>query len=318
MSQKVAFIGSGLIGAGLGVNAALNGYDVYFQTRKNTQRAESLISSAFDIFIEKEVITEEERVAAEERCHITTSIEEAVTGAFFIQESGPEKLELKHEILAEIEKYALPDAIIASSTSGLSITKIFENAKHPENCMGGHPYNPSYILPLVEITKGERTSEEGAQKAFAFYQSIGKEPVILNKEISGFITNRFQRAIHREVVELVTQGVCTVEAADKAMVYSVGLRWGIIGQFMTLHLGAMPEGVGHFNEKYHIDPTLEDKGLATLASWTHFPDGWEQMAQQGIDAELANRAPETGTNEKGVEEWRDRMMIDMLKLHGKL
>ena len=318
MSKKVAFIGSGLIGAGLGVNAALHGFDVFFQTRKNTERAKNLIDSAMDIFIEKEVISEAERAEALSHCVITTSIQEAVENAVFIQESGPEKMELKHQILEEIEKYALPDAVIASSTSGLSITGIFEHAKHPERCMGGHPYNPSYILPLVEITKGEKTGEIYVEKAIEIYSNFGKEPVVLNKEISVFIANRFQGAIHREVVELVTKGVCSVEDADKAIVFSVGLRWGVIGQFLTLHLGAMPQGVGHFNEKYHIDPSQEDKGLATLASWTHFPDNWETMAQDGITEELRHRSPETGNDEKAVEAWRDRMMIDMLKLHKKL
>lgn len=318
MYRKVAFVGAGLIGAGLAVNSALHGIDVSLQTRRQVDRCKGLVTAALDVFVEKNVITPEERQAALDRCTITTSIEEAVTGADFVQESGPESLELKQEIIAQIEKYVREDTIIASSTSGLSITKIFAKAKHPERGLGGHPYNPAYILPLVEVIKGQNTSEGALIAACDFYRAIGKEPVVLQKEISGFIANRFQRAIHREVVELVTKGICSVEDADKAMVYSVGLRWGVIGQFMTLHLGVTPDGIGKFNEKYHIDPTKEDPGLATLAKWTTFPQDWTQIAQAGIDEEMAHRDKSIGQDDASVEAWRDRMMIDILKLHGKL
>lgn len=317
MNRKVAFIGSGLIGSGLGVNCAMHGMDVVLQTRSQIERCKKLVVSALDLFVEKGILDEAGKQLALSHCSYTTSIEKAVSGADFIQESGPESMELKQDIIAQIEQYAREDAIIASSTSGLSITGIFSKSKHPERGVGGHPYNPSYILPLVEVTRGEQTSEENLQRACAFYKELGKEPVILNKEISGFIANRFQRAIHREVVELVSKGVCSVEDADKAMVYSVGLRWGVIGQFMTLHLGVSPDGIGKFNEKYHIDPTKEDRGLATLADWTTFPENWTQLAQKGIEEELAHRDPAIGQDDASVEAWRDRMMIDMLKLHGK-
>ena len=316
--MKVAYIGSGLIGAGLAVNAALHGMDVVLQTRKNVDRAKALFENDLKQFELNKVITAGEAEAARKRCTITTSVEEAVQGADFIQESGPESLELKRAIISEIEKSASPDAIIASSTSGLSITEIFKEAVHPERGVGGHPYNPAHILPLVEVIKGEKTTEENLQKARDFYTAIGKEAVTNYKESSGFIANRYQHAIHREAVDLVNRGICSVEDADKALVYSVGLRWGVIGQVLTLHLGVSPEGIGKFNEKYHIDPTQPDEDLLGLSTWTTFPENWCEMAQEGIDEEIEHRAPETGKDMASIEAWRDKMLIGMLRLHGKL
>lgn len=155
--MKVAYIGSGLIGAGLAVNAALHGMDVVLQTRKNVDRAKALFENDLKQFELNKVITAGEAEAARKRCTITTSVEEAVQGADFIQESGPESLELKRAIISEIEKSASPDAIIASSTSGLSITEIFKEAVHPERGVGGHPYNPAHILPLVEVIDRKST-----------------------------------------------------------------------------------------------------------------------------------------------------------------
>lgn len=316
--MKVAFVGSGLIGAGLAVNAALHGHDVFLQTRRNVDRARNLIETALSQFVQCHVISAQQAQEALECCTITTSIEEAVTGAGFIQESGPEKLSLKQEIISEIEKHADPDAIIASSTSGLSITEIFREAKYPQRGVGGHPYNPAHILPLVEVIKGAETSLENLQRACDFYEALGKEPVKIFKESSGFIANRYQHAIHREAVDLVNTGVCSVEDADKALVYSVGLRWGVIGQFMTLHLGVSPEGIGKFNEKYHIDPTQPDEDMMGLSTWTTFPENWCQMAQEGIDEAIAHRDPDTGKDMASIEAWRDKMLIGMLRLHGKL
>jgi 3-hydroxyacyl-CoA dehydrogenase len=245
-------------------------------------------------------------------------VEEAVKDARFIQESGPDSVELKHQIIAQIEAAAPVDAIIASSTSSLSITKVFEQAQHPERCMGGHPYNPANLIPLVEITRGERTGDAYIAKAKEFYTEIGKEPVVLNKEVIGFIANRYQSAIHREAVDLVENGVCSVEDADKALVYSVGLRWSVLGQYLTMHLGAAPEGIGNFNTKYHVDVTKPDGRLSHMPTWTTFPADWCEKAAEGLEEAIAHRAPEMGQDIPSIEKWRDTMLVETLRLHGKL
>jgi carnitine 3-dehydrogenase len=317
-SNKVAFVGSGLIGTGLALNCITHGIPVTLQTRRRTELCRSRIESGLEFFKKSKIITLEEAEAAIKLATITTSIEEAVTDACMVQESGPDSIELKHELIDQIERYAPKDAVIATSSSSRSITEVFSKAKHAERCMGGHPYNPAYLIPLIEITKGEKTSDEYVFKAKKIYEQMGKVPVVLNKEVIGFIANRYQSAIHREAVDLVENGVCSVEDADKALVYSVGLRWGVIGQFLTMHLGAAPEGLAGFNEKYHIDVTKPDPRLSNMPTWTTFPEKWAEHASEGIEEAIHNRPPSTGRSMEEIEEWRDEMLVEILRLHNLL
>lgn len=313
---KVAFVGAGLIGSGLALNCIIHGIPVALQTRRQTELCRSRISDGLKFFVDNGIITEAEAADAGKLFTITTSIQEAVTGAGMVQESGPDSIELKHTLIAEIEAHAPADSIIATSTSSRSITEVFAKAVHPERCMGGHPYNPAYLIPLVEITKGEKTADEYAAKAKELYEHMGKVPVVLNKETIGFIANRYQSAIHREAVDLVENGVCSVEDADKALTYSVGLRWSVLGQFLTMHLGASPEGIGSFNEKYHIDVTKPDVRLSNMPTWTVFPPNWCKHAQEGLETAIVNRPQETGNDIPSIEQWRDKMLVETLRLHG--
>lgn len=315
---KVAFVGSGLIGTGLAINCVVAGRNVAVQTRNNVERCRKRLEDNLQFMLDHKIIDATQLERAKSRLVITTSVEEAVEGADFIQESVPEKLDIKQNVIAQIEAYGKSNAIIATSTSGLSITEIFSQAVHPERCIGGHPYLPSYIIPLVEVTKGLRTTQKTAETALEFYKSIGKEPVLLNKEVTGFIANRFQSAIHREIVDLVMNGVCSVEDVDKALVYSVGIRWAVMGQALSLHLNAAPEGLAGFTEKFHWVPGAENKRVAALANWTVFPQGWDKVFGEGIEKELANRPDTWGKDIAGVEKWRDEMLVEILKLHKKL
>jgi len=315
---KIAFVGAGLIGSGLALNCITHGIPVALQTRRQTELCKSRIESGLDFFVENGIITSEQAKEARALVTITTSIEEAVTGAVMVQESGPDSVELKHALIEQIETWAPADAIIATSTSNRSITEVFSKAKHPERCMGGHPYNPAYLIPLVEITKGQNTSDAYVAKAKELYEKMGKVPVVLNKEVIGFIANRYQSAIHREAVDLVENGVCSVEDADKALVYSVGLRWSVMGQYLTMHLGAAPEGIGSFNEKYHIDVTAPDPRLRNMPTWTVYPPDWCKHAQEGLEEAIANRPAETGNDIPSIEKWRDGLLVENLRLHGLL
>ena len=316
--KKAAFIGAGLIGNGLALNCIMHGIPAVLRVRSNVDQCLTRLEEGLDFFEENGVITHEERLKARELATVTTSVEEAVKGADFIQESGPDKIELKHELIAEIEQYASPDAIIATSTSSQSITKVFEKAQNPGRCMGGHPYLPAYLIPIIEVTKGEKTEDKYVAAAKEFYTAIGKEPVVLNKETIGFICNRFQSAIHREVVDLVENGVCSVEDADKAMVYSVGLRWSVMGQFLTLHMGVGEGGIGKFNEKYGVDVTKPDGRLSHMPTWTTFPADWCEKAAPGVEEEIAHRSEAEGRDMASIAKWRDKMLIETLRLHGKI
>ncbi len=316
--KKAAFIGSGLIGTGLAVNAAVHGVNVAVQTRRQIDLCRKRVFDALDFMVEKKIISPEQREETLDRVLFTTDLNEALEGARFVQESVPDKLDIKHEMLSKIEALVDDDAIIATSTSSLSITKIFENMAHPERCMGGHPYHPAYLLPLVEITKGEKTTDEYVAVAKEFYSAIGKEPVVLEKESIGFIANRLQSAIHREIVDIVMNGICSVEDVDKALVYSVGVRWGVIGQAMVLHLGAAPQGLSGFCEKYGSKYGVPVPRLQALASWDAYPENWDKILGKGLEEAIQHRDPETGRDIESISKWRDDMLVEILKLHKKL
>ncbi|MDR3279905.1 MAG: hypothetical protein LBT23_05290 [Synergistaceae bacterium] len=316
---KIAFVGAGLIGTGLALNCVVNGIPAALQTRLDEiDLCKSRMESGLSFFRESGIITHEKAETARGLITITASIPEAVEGAVMVQESVPDSVDLKREIIAQIEEAAAPDAIIASSTSSRSITEVFSKASRPERGLGGHPYNPAYLIPLVEITKGEKTSDEFVAKAKTIYERMGKVPVVLNKEVIGFIANRYQSALHREAVDLVENGVCSVEDADKALVYSVGLRWSILGQFLSMHLSAAPAGIGGFNEKYHVDVTKPDPRLSNMPVWTTFPASWTENAAVGLDEAIKNRPAETGNDFASIEKWRDEMLVNTLRLHGLL
>ncbi|WP_418759048.1 3-hydroxyacyl-CoA dehydrogenase family protein, partial [Gemmiger formicilis] len=148
--------------------------------------------------------------------------------------------------------------------------------------------------------------------AKAFYTSVGNEPVVLQKEALGFICNRLQMALYREVCNLVMSGVCTVEDADKAVTFGPGIRWGIMGPSLVFELGGGAGGVSglmnHLNDSISL-------WLGDMADWKEFPQDWAKVAQEGVNAELANRSPETGNTHQSLEEYRDAMLIQLLKLH---
>lgn len=318
---KVAFIGAGQIGTGLALNCIIHGIPVTLQTLQTEQEinlCKHRIESGLRFFLENHLISEEDAEQARKRVTITSTIADAVKDASLISESVPDSVELKQSVIAQIEAACPETAVITSSTSSCSISEIFENAVHPERCMGGHPYNPSYLIPLVEITKGKNTDAAYVEKAKEIFTQMGKVPVVLNKEVIGFIGNRYQSAIHREAVDLIENGVCSVEDADKALVYSVGIRWGVMGQFLTMHLAATPEGIGNFDRKFHNQSGVPDKRLSHMPVWTAFPDDWCELAQKGLDEALKKRPAETGQDIPSIENWRDKLLIAILKLHGIL
>jgi len=315
--KVAASICAGVIGYSYALKFAMAGLEVWAQNRtpESSAGAKARVRTSLDSLVQNGVYTEDEAEEIASRIHYTTSVAEAVKDAQFIQESSAEHYEVKWEIVDQIEAAASPDAIIASSTSGLLVTEIAKNAKHPERFCGGHPYNPPHLIPLVEITRGEKTAEETVQCAKAFYQSIGMEPVVLQKEALGFICNRLQMALYREVANLVMSGVCSVEDADKAVTFGPGIRWGIMGPSLVFELGGGKGGVSGLMNHLHDSTTL---WLNDMADWKEFPAEWSDIAQKGVDEELAHRSPEIGNTPETLAEYRDHMLIEELKLHGKL
>lgn len=315
--MKVTCVGGGVIGYSFGLLFALKGNETYIYDVKeeSLNLAKERVHESLKPLIKNGVLNEEESINVENRIHYTTSMEEACSNTYFIQESVPEHYEVKWSVVEEMEKYAPSDAIIASSTSGLLITEIAKNAKHPERFIGGHPYNPPHLIPLVEITKGEKTTEEVVSKAKEFYLSVGKEPVVLQKEALGFICNRLQIALYREVCELVMRGVCSIEDADKAVTFGPGLRWGIMGPTLVFQLGGGKVGVDglltHLNDSINL-------WLNDMADFKQFPSEFAKVARDGVEEEMKNRSPEIGNDDASVATYRDDMLIQLLKLHNKL
>ena len=314
--KRVACVGGGVIGSSWAIQFAMKGLDVVLYDINDEQLAKSQaqMHKSLDALEQFKAVTPQRRQEIADQVKLTTSMEEAVKDAQFIQESGPERLEIKRSILAQVEEYASADAIYASSTSGLLVSDIAAQAAHPERCVGAHPYNPPHLIPLVELTSGDKTDPELLQLAYDFYQSIGKEAVLLRKECPGFIANRLQLALYREVQDLVMRGVCSVEDADKALVYGPGLRWAIFGHNMIMQLG----NPGGLTGMVNMLGNSGDRWLADMASWTHQPDNWAEVAQPGVDQEMANFPDHIGHTNEDCAKYRDQMLIELLKLHRKL
>lgn len=314
--KNVACVGGGVIGASWAIQYAMKGLDVilYDINDEQLEKSRQQMERSLDALVEYRAIDAAQRSGILERVQMTTSMEQAVKGAQFIQESGPERLEIKRSILAQVERYAAPTALYASSTSGLLITEIVAEAAHPERCVGAHPYNPPHLIPLVEITKGEKTSDETVKLVYDFYQSIGKEAVLLRRECPGFIANRLQLALYREVQDLVLRGVCSVEDVDKALVYGPGIRWAIFGHNMIMQMGN-PGGLAGM---VRMLGNSGDVWLADMANWQHQPDNWGEVAQPGVDEEMAHFPDYIGHTNAECIAYRDRMLIEILKLHKKL
>ena len=294
--RKVACVGAGVIGYSWALYYSLKelSVTVYDLTDEKLQLAKKRIHESLVNLKQNDVVSENEIDEIESRISYTTSMEEAVKDVQFITESGPENYEVKQKMAEEMEKYTSSDTIIASSTSGLLVTEIAKNAKHPERFIGAHPYNPPHLIPLVELTRGEKTDDHVLEVAKEFYQMIDKEPVVLQKEALGFICNRIQMAVYREVCNLVMKGVCTIEDADKAVTYGPGLRWAIMGPSLVFELGG---GEGHIDGLMkHLNPSIS-LWLHDMADFKNFPEEFPEIARKGVEEALKNRPKEIGNDD---------------------
>ena len=222
----------------------------------------------------------------------------AVADADVVQENGPERADLKQQLWAQIEEAAPRDALFASSSSGIPATTIAAGMRQPERLLIGHPFNPPHLVPLVEIVPGERTSPEVVRQAVDFYQAMGKQPQVLNKEIGGFVANRLQSALFREAVHLVAIGVVTEQELDDIVTSSIGMRWAVAGPFQTFHLGGGPGGLPdflvHLGKQLEASwsglgsPTFDDATVALLSEQAaNFGGTVEELAAERDAKEIA-------------------------------
>ena len=185
--------------------------------------------------------------ASQSKLSFTPNLEAAVKGVDLVQENGPERIEFKKKLYGQLDELLPPDVIIASSSSGLTMSEIQSGCgSHPERCVIGHPFNPPHLVPLVEIVGGAKTSEETIQRVAEFYTALGKRTVRLHKEMPGHVANRLQSALSREVYHLVAEGVVSAADVDTALSWGPGLRWGLMGSLLLNHLGGGQGGIEHF------------------------------------------------------------------------
>jgi carnitine 3-dehydrogenase len=242
--RKAAAIGGGVIGAGWVARLVLNGIDVsiFDPDPEASRKVSEVMKGARRAY--KQMVPG--GLPKEGTITYAKTIAEAVTDADFIQESVPERLDLKHKVLAEIDAHAPKDTLIGSSTSGIKPTDMQTAMKRPERLVVGHPFNPVYLLPLVEIVGGEKTSKAFIEKARGLYTSIGMKPVVIRKEIEAFVGDRLLEAVWREALWLIKDDITTVEELDDIMRYSFGIRWAQMGMFQVYRIAGGEAGMRHF------------------------------------------------------------------------
>ena len=296
MANKITFIGSGIIGSGLAVNAVMHGEEVTVWYRRNFEKLEKTIRDIFRIFTDNGVCSEKEADTYYQKIRFTMELEEAVREADLVQESIAENVETKREMYRKIQEVTGATPIIASSTSLLFPSALSEGALHPERILVAHPYNPAYLMPVIELCGGETASEDAVDKAKTIYEVWGKVPVICKKEVKGFICNEINQSATRIARDEVVSGVCSAEDMDKAIMYGPGLRMAILGQLMTTSLG-VEGGFRNMCAKYNLPPN---------------PD-YDLLGEQ-MDEAFGNRSEEEGKTPEEVVKYRDRMIIEILKL----
>jgi len=238
----------------------------------------------------------------------TTDLAAACSGAGFVQESGPERLEVKHELYRQIEAAADPAAVIASSTSSLRATDLQRGADHPERILVCHPMNPPHLIPLVEIVAGERTSAAVVERARAFYASLRREVVIARREAVGHIANRLTSALYREAVNIVAEGIASVADVDRAIASGPGLRWALMGPHLIYHLAGGDGGYRGYLD--HLGPSQEAR-WRTLGDPRLTPEVKEALVA-GLVQALAGAAA------NDLAERRDRALLEILAVKKRL
>ena len=304
--RRIAIVGTGVIGASWAAEYLAHGFDVV--ATDPAPNAETNLRKYIDSAWPALTAMGLSPKASRDRLSFTLDMKTAVSGADLVQENGPERPDFKIKLFADIDAATPVDSIIASSSSGITVSVMQSACKHPERCVIGHPFNPPHMIPLVEVVGGEKTSAETVERAIEFYASIGKKPIHLRKEVVGHVANRLQAALYREVVNLIHLGVLDVADADTAVSWGPGLRWGVMGPNMLFHLGGGAGGIQHFMD--HLSGPLASwwKDLGSFSEW---PDGSKQAVIEGVLQEADGRTLDQ------LAETRDEVLLGLRQLREK-
>ena len=305
MIKKIAVIGTGVIGSG---------WIVRFLAHNK-----KVIAYDKDIRLKKKIIKEIKRTWPYVRklfnkkklklknFKYVTSIQEALKEADFIQECAPENYKLKTKLMEIIGKYSKPNVIISSSSSGLLPSKIYSKCKNPSRTIIAHPFNPVYMLPGVEIVPGKRTKKNFLKKAYKFYKSVSMNPIMIKKELPGYLSDRLQEALWREALHIVNEGYASTKELDRAIEDGPGMRWSLMGTFLTFHLAGGNAGMKHM---------LEQFGPALKLPWT-------KLKAPRLSNKLSNRVI-AGTKKQArgksvaeISKIRDEYLLNLQKMRKK-
>ena len=305
MIKKIAVIGTGVIGSG---------WIVRFLAHNK-----KVIAYDKDIRLKKKIIKEIKRTWPYVRklfnkkklklknFKYVTSIKEALKEADFVQECAPENYKLKTKLMEIIGKYSKPNIIISSSSSGLLPSKIYSKCKNPSRTIIAHPFNPVYMLPGIEIVPGKRTKKNFLKKAYKFYKSISMNPIMIKKELPGYLSDRLQEALWREALHIVNEGYASTKELDRAIEDGPGMRWSLMGTFLTFHLAGGNAGMKHM---------LEQFGPALKLPWT-------KLKAPRLSNKLSNRVI-AGTKKQArgksvaeISKIRDEYLLNLQKMRKK-
>ena len=303
--KKVAVIGTGVIGVGWIIRCLAHNKTVYAFDR--------------DIKLKKNIIVEIKRtwpyvkkLFNKKKLNLKnfkyfTSIQEALKDADLIQECASEDYALKTKLMSTIGKYTKPNAIISSSSSGLLPTKIYSKCINPERTMIGHPFNPVYLLPAVEIVPGKKTLKKYLNKAKKFYKEISMNPIMVKHELPGYLSDRLQEALWREGLHIINEGHATTEDLDRAIEDGPGLRWSLMGTFLTFHLAGGKSGMKHM---------LEQFGPALKLPWTKLKA--PKLSNKLIDRLIKGTKKQSkGKSVVQISNIRDEYLVELQKLRKK-
>jgi carnitine 3-dehydrogenase len=304
--RRVAVVGTGVIGAGWATRYLARGLEVVAcdPAPGAEERLRASVARNWPAVVKAGLTTDPEPPAF----GFSADLAAACSGVDWVQENAPENEDLKRGLLAKIDAAAPPTAIIASSSSGLLPSRIQTDCAHPGRVVIGHPFNPVYLLPLVEVLGGEATSLGAVDRAMAFYASVGMHPLRVRREIEGYISDRLQEALWREALHMVAEGVATTEEIDAAVTYGPGLRWAIMGTCLTFHLAGGEAGMRHM---------LEQFGPALELPWTKLkaPELTEALIDRMVEG---TKAQADDRSIEDLERLRDDCLIgimEVLKAH---
>ena len=298
---RITSLGGGPIGGGWAAHFLARGYDVtlYLHDAGEAAAFEAILETAWKSLTDLGLAPG----ASRDRLRVVTDLRKAVEDAQFVQESAPENLPLKRALYAQLGRLVPPEVVIGSSTSGLTMTEIQAECATPQRCVIGHPFNPPYLLPLVEIVGGRLTDPAAVKWAGAFYDCAGKAPLIMKKEIPGFVATRLQEALWREALHMVANGEATAADIDIALINGPAPRMAIQGQCMAFHVAC---GVGG------MATNLDQFGPALKLPWTRLeaPELTQELRDRMVDGcnEMAG-----GREFKDMAAKRDQQIVAVLR-----